>query len=142
MNLVGDSVHNLIDGLIIGASYLAGISVGISTTIGVILHEIPQEIGDFSILIHAGYKRKKALVVNFLTALMAVIGTVISLVLGEMLDSMINFLIPFTAGGFIYIATADLIPELKKECSASKSFGQLISILLGVGVMFLLLFLE
>ena len=141
MNLVGDGVHNLIDGLIIGASYLASIPIGISTTIAVVLHEIPQEIGDFGVLVHSGMKRGKALMLNFLIALTALAGTIISLVIGGMFDSLIQFLLPFTAGGFIYIATADLIPELKKECSMGKSFGQLVSILLGVGVMMLTLLL-
>ena len=103
MNLVGDGVHNLIDGLIIGASYLASIPIGISTTIAVVLHEIPQEIGDFGVLVHSGMKRGKALMLNFLIALTALAGTIISLVIGGMFDSLIQFLLPFTAGGFIYI---------------------------------------
>ncbi|MBW2966052.1 ZIP family metal transporter [Candidatus Woesearchaeota archaeon] len=138
MNLVGDSVHNLIDGLIIGGTYLVSIPLGITTTIAVALHEIPQEIGDFSVLIHGGFKRKKALFVNFLTALTAVIGVIISLIIGAAYEDYLFFLLPFAAGGFIYIAGSDLIPELQKEFKISKSVIQLIGILAGIGIMLLL----
>lgn len=135
MNLFGDGVHNFIDGLIIGASYIASIPVGIATTIAVILHEIPQEIGDIGVLLHGGFNRKKALLTNFATALTAVAGTVISLLLGS-IEGFIQFLLPFAAGGFIYIAAADLIPEIHKECEATKSLTHLIMIFLGVLVMY------
>ena len=135
MNLFGDGVHNFIDGLIIGASYIASIPVGIATTIAVILHEIPQEIGDIGVLLHGGFNRKKALLTNFATALTAVAGTVISLLLGS-IEGFIQFLLPFAAGGFIYIAAADLIPEIHKECEATKSLTHLIMIFFGVLVMY------
>lgn len=138
MNMVGDSVHNLIDGLVIGGSYLASIPLGITTTTAVILHEIPQEIGDFSVLVYGGFKRAKALLFNFLTALTAVLGVIISLVIGSMYENYLLFLLPFTAGGFIYIAGSDLIPELQKESAASKSFLQLAGVLLGIAVMVML----
>ena len=141
MNLMGDSVHNFIDGLIIGASYLTSMQLGIATTLAVMLHEIPQEIGDFGVLIHGGFKRNKALFLNFLTALTAVFGTIISLVLGSAIN-LTEFLLPFAVGGFIYIASTDLIPELHKETTPIKSFIQLIMIIAGIAVMFLLLFLE
>jgi zinc and cadmium transporter len=140
MNLFGDGVHNFIDGLIIGASYIASIPVGIATTIAVILHEIPQEIGDMGVLLHGGFKRKKALLMNFATALTAVAGTVIALLLGG-IEGFIRFLLPFAAGGFIYIAAADLIPEIHKECEARKSLAHLIMIFLGILVMYSMLFL-
>jgi len=142
MNLFGDSMHNLIDGMIIGAAYLVSIPVGIATTIAVILHEIPQEIGDFGVLIHGGFSVKKAFFLNFLTALTAVIGTVVVLIFGSHAENAVFFLIPFAAGNFIYIASTDLIPELHKETAVSKSMGQLISFVLGVCVMLLLLQLE
>lgn len=138
INLVGDGVHNFIDGLIIGGSYLVSIPLGITTTIAVILHEIPQEIGDFGVLIHGGFSRKRALLLNFGTALTAVLGAVVALVLGGMVENLTMFLLPFTTGGFIYIAGSDLIPELQKEVELSKSAVQLICFLLGVGVMLLL----
>lgn len=138
MNLVGDGMHNLLDGMIIGGAYLANFSLGVTATVAVILHEIPQEIGDFGVLLHAGLKKGKALFFNFLSALAAVLGVVISLSLGSRLDGYLLFLLPFTAGGFIYIAGSDLIPELKKECGATKSLVQLMWLVLGIAVMLLL----
>ncbi len=143
MNLVGDFLHNFIDGLIIGASYLASIPVGIATTIAVVLHEIPQEIGDFGILLHGGFSKGKALFFNFVTALSAVAGAIISLILAASVENSLLFLIPFAAGNFIYIAGADLIPELHKyEFTTKGSFLQLLAIILGIGIMMGLLFLE
>ncbi|MFC1691484.1 ZIP family metal transporter [Nanoarchaeota archaeon] len=138
MNLVGDSLHNFIDGIIIAGSYLANVQVGIATTIAVLLHEIPQEIGDFSVLIHGGFSRKKALLMNFLTGLTAVLGAVIVLILGSIFDGILIYIVPFTAGGFVYIAGSDLIPELHKETCSTKSTGQFLGIILGIAVMFLL----
>lgn len=139
MNLFGDSVHNFIDGLIIGASYLVSIPVGIATTTAVILHEIPQEIGDFGVLVHGGFSVKKAIFLNFLTALTAVLGAVVVLMFGEQSADLSGFLVPFAAGNFIYIASADLIPELHKETDIRKSAFQLFGFVLGVCVMVLLL---
>ena len=142
MNLIGDGFHNILDGMIIGGSYLVSIPLGISTTLAVILHEIPQEIGDFGILIHAGYSVRKALFFNFLCALTAILGAVLTLAIGLKSESISTFLVPFTIGSFVYIATADLIPELKKETALKKSLLQLLFILLGAGVMGILLLLE
>lgn len=139
MNLVGDGLHNLIDGLIIGASYLINIQVGIATTIAVILHEIPQEIGDFGVLLHGGFSKARAITLNFLTALLAVAGAIIALWLGSLSNSIIVILIPFAAGGFIYIAGSDLIPELHKETSTKISTLQLIAFILGILIMVFLL---
>lgn len=142
MNLFGDAVHNFIDGLIIGASYLASIPVGIATTIAVVLHELPQEIGDFGVLLHGGFSKSKALFYNFLTALTAVAGAIVALLASFYVKDMTTFLLPFAAGTFIYIAGSDLIPELHKEVKAEKSLLQFVAIVLGVVVMLLLLFLE
>jgi zinc and cadmium transporter len=139
MNLVGDSVHNFIDGLIIGASYLVNLQVGIATTLAVIFHEIPQEIGDFGVLLHGGFSRMKALVYNFFTALTAIVGAVVSLLLSSYIENFTIFLIPFAAGTFIYIAGSDLIPELHKEVKVEKSLLQLFTIVLGVLIMLALL---
>ena len=141
-NLIGDGFHNLIDGMIIAGSYMVSIPLGIATTIAVLLHEIPQEIGDFGILVHAGYTRKKALFYNYMSALLAVIGAVLALVVGSAVESAQEFLIAFTVGGFIYIASADLIPELKKEKDLNKSMLQLLFLILGIGIMALLMLLE
>jgi zinc and cadmium transporter len=143
MNLFGDSVHNLIDGLIVGGSYLASIPLGIATTIAVIFHEIPQEMGDFSVLIYGGFTKKKALMFNFLTALTAILGAIIALALGSYLEGFVPLLIPFAAGNFIYIAGSDLIPELRKDSpELRKSAMMLFSLVMGVVPMVLLLMIE
>ena len=142
MNLVGDSLHNFIDGLIIAGSYLASIPVGIATTFAVLLHEIPQEIGDFGVLIHGGFKRGKAIMLNFLTALVAVIGTIVALVLANYVSNIQQIIVPLAIGGFLYIAGSDLIPELHKETKVWISIGQIISFIFGILIMMSLLFLE
>jgi len=142
MNLLGDALHNLIDGMIIGASYLASIPLGITTTLAVVLHEIPQEISDFGVLIYGGFTKRKALMMNFFSALTSVIGAIITFLVGSRIESFSALLVPITAGGFIYIAGSDLIPELHKEVNVSKSVIQFLSILFGVGVMIALLLLE
>lgn len=141
MNLVGDALHNFIDGLIIAASYLIDIPTGIATTLAVVLHEIPQEIGDFGVLLHGGFSKAKALMFNFATALSAVVGAFVALLISNT-TSFANLLVPFAAGGFIYIAGSDLIPELHKETKVSRSIMQLIAFILGISVMFLLIFVE
>ena len=139
MNLVGDSIHNFIDGLIIGAGYIASLPIGIVTTFAVILHEIPQEIGDFGVLLHGGFSRGKALFFNFLTALTAVAGTIVAIAASYSVGNLTAFLVPFAAGGFIYIASSDLIPELHKDAyETKKSFVQLLTIILGIAVIFAL----
>ncbi len=143
MNLFGDGVHNFIDGLIIAGSYLANTQLGIATTLAVIFHEIPQEIGDLAVLIYGGFDRSRAVFLNFSTALAAVLGAVVALGLSSLLEGLVPFLIPFAAGSFIYIAGSDLIPELRKEePGLLKSSLQLAAIVLGVLVLFLLTLLE
>ena len=138
MNLIGDVLHNLTDGMIIAGSFLVDFRLGIATTIAVITHEIPQEIGDFGILIYAGYTKIKALFFNFLSALAAFIGALLTLIIGFQSELFSNFIISFTAGGFIYIATSDLIPELRKDTKISKTIFQLLGIVFGIGIMLLL----
>ncbi len=142
MNLIGDLLHNFIDGLIIGASFIVSIPLGISTTIAIILHEIPQEIGNFGILLHSGYTKNKALLLNFLVGLTAIAGTIISLIIGSEFTEIIKYLIPITAGGFLYMATVDLIPELKEEAKLNKIALQFATMIIGVLLMYLMLFLE
>ncbi|XOU94037.1 MAG: ZIP family metal transporter [Candidatus Kerfeldbacteria bacterium] len=141
-NLVGDGLHNFIDGMIIAGSFMVSIPLGIATTIAVLLHEIPQEIGDFGILIYAGYSKVKALLFNYLSATLAILGAIAVLLMGDHFANAEEYIIPLTIGGFIYIATADLIPELKKEENLKKSILQMISFLFGIGIMALLLFIE
>lgn len=140
--LIGDCFHNFIDGMIIAGSYLVSIPIGIATTLAVIFHEIPQEIGDFGSLVYGGFSKAKALLFNFLTAITAVLGAIIVLAVNINGGSLTKFLIPFAAGGFIYIASTDLIPELHKETKPQKSFWQLLTFILGIGLMFGLLILE
>ncbi len=142
MNLVSDGVHNFLDGVIIAGSFLVDVPLGIATTLAVVLHEIPQEIGDFGILLHAGYTKKKALFFNFLTACLAILGAVVTLIIGERVESAVQFVLPLTLGGFVYIAAADLIPEIHREEHTGRSFAQFLAFIIGIGVMALLLLLE
>jgi len=142
MNLVGDGFHNFMDGMVIAASFLAGLPLGIATTLAVIFHEIPQEIGDFGVLLHGGFSRKKALFFNFLSALTAFAGVFFTFLLGARFVYLSQLLIPFTAGGFLYIAGSDLIPELHKETQLAKSLLQMLGLILGIGVMIILLLNE
>lgn len=142
MIIVSDGFHNLLDGIIIGVSYLVSIEVGIATTIAVVLHEIPQEIGDFGVLIHSGFTKARALLINFLTALLAIFGAVIALVFGTIAEEFIVWIIPIAAGGFIYIAAVDLIPELHKTKTIRASSLQFIALLVGILAMFFLTFTE
>jgi zinc and cadmium transporter len=141
MVLMGDGVHNFIDGLMVATSYMVSIEVGIATTIAVILHEIPQEIGNFGVLIHAGYTPKKALWYNFLSALTAVAGAGVALLFGNVSETFAVWLLPITAGGFIYIALSDLIPELHKD-DTKQGLVQVLAIVVGVACMTALLALE
>lgn len=142
LNLFGDGVHNFIDGLIIGGAYMVSIPVGVATTIAVILHEIPQEIGDFGVLIYGGFSKCKALLLNFASALTAVLGVIVALLIGSYVENLTVFLVPFAAGGFVYIASADLIPEMHKTVKISRSLVQFVFFALGIGVMLLVLFTE
>ena len=136
MNLIGDAVHNMIDGIIIGGSYLVSTSMGVVTTLAVCLHELPQEIGDFGVLVYAGFTRREALRYNFLTALTAFIGAIIALSLNVYVEGLTKYLIPFAAGNFIYIAASDLIPELHAEGELSRTVFQIAAMLLGVILLF------
>lgn len=142
MVLVADGMHNLIDGVIIGVSYLVSIEVGIATTIAVIIHEIPQEIADFGVLLHAGYSKWRALWYNFLSALVAFVGVIVALVAGNSVQAFTPFALAIAAGGFIYIAGSDLVPELHKTRNVGESIWQFVAILIGFGLMVGLLVME
>ena len=136
MILLSDTAHNFLDGIIIAASYMVSVEVGITTTIAVILHETPQEIGQFGLLLHYGFSKFKALLFNFYSALSAVLGAVIALSLGSNIDGFTPFIISIAAGGFIYIAGSDLVPEIHKTSDPKKSAIQFISIIGGIALMF------
>ena len=133
-SLLGDSVHNFIDGMIIAATFMIHFDLGITTTMAVIFHEIPQEIGDFGVLICGGLGKKKALTYNFITALTAVLGALVTYFVAAF-QSLEPLLIPFAAGGFIYVAATDFIPELHKKSHGAESVVQFVVILLGIGLM-------
>lgn len=135
MNLLGDTVHNFVDGLIIAASFLASPSIGIATTLAVLFHEVPQEIGDFAVLVYGGFEKKKALFYNFLSALAAIVGALVGYSLGTSVAGFQTAILPFAAGGFIYIAMSDLIPELHKEVDRNRSFVSLIFFIIGISLM-------
>jgi len=140
--LISDGIHNFIDGIIIGVAYLVSLPLGIATTIAVVLHEIPQELGNFGILIHSGYSRGKALLFNFFSALVAFLGVLVPLLIGSRAIGLTSVVLPIAAGGFIYIAGSDLIPELHNKSQVGRAFSQLIFIIIGIVLMYLLLFLE
>jgi len=139
LNLVGDGIHNFIDGIIIAASFMASqdASLGFIVTLAVAAHEIPQEIGDFSILLYGGFSKTKALIYNFLTALTAMAGGIFTFY-GSAFLPQTPYLLAFAAGGFIYIASTDLIPELHRERKALNSFLQFIMLSIGLFLMWML----
>ena len=138
LNLIGDGIHNFIDGMIIAASFVTDMRLGVITTLAVAAHEIPQEIGDFGILVYGGFSKSKALLFNLLSALTAMAGAVIAYYLFNQIVWLKGFLIPFTAGGFLYIALVDLIPELHKETGKDNMALQFITIIGGLLLMWLL----
>lgn len=136
LNLVGDGLHNFFDGIAIAASFTTSVPLGITTTFAVLLHEIPQELGDFSVLVYSGFSTRKALLFNLATALAAVAGGLAFYFFSSTIQSLANLAIPFTAGMFIYMAGADIFPELHKETNPRKSLLQLLFILAGVAVIY------
>ncbi len=143
INIVGDGIHNFIDGALIGASYLASPTLGVSTTIAVLFHELPQELGDFGVLVHSGLGVRKALLLNVASASVAILGAVATLLAGSTAAAAVtDLLVPVTAGGFVYIACADLVPELQHDQSLRGLAVQASLISLGVAAMALLAIVE
>ena len=142
MNLIGDFIHNFIDGLIIASSFLIDFKLGFITTLAIALHEIPQEVGDFGVLLHAGFNKAKAIIFNYGVALSVVLGGIVGYFISFYSEDILKYLIPFAAGGFIYIASSDLIPEIRKEPSLKKSATSFVIFLLGIGIMFAVKFLD
>jgi zinc and cadmium transporter len=135
MNLVGDSIHNFIDGLIMAASFVVSIPLGITTTIAIATHEIPQEIGDFGVLLYGGFSKKKAIILNFVIALTAVLGGIVGYFVSNLIENIVLFILPFAAGGFIYIAATDLVPEIRKELDMKKYMATLFVFICGILIM-------
>lgn len=142
MNIIGDGAHNFIDGMLIAASYIISIPLGMATTLAIILHEIPQELGNFGVFLHAGLSIKKALLYNFLSALTAFLGAFFSLIIATGDTQFALYLLPITAGGFIYIAGSDLMPEIQHETKSSVSLYQFFAIIAGIFIMASLTLLE
>lgn len=140
-NLVGDGLHNFVDGAIVAGSFAVSSELGVATAIAVALHEIPQEVGDFGILLHAGLTPRRALALNFTSAVMAVLGA-LAVLLFLPVDAIARVLLPFSAGAFVYIASTDLLPDMHKEPEAGRSIVQLAGLLGGIGAMAALLVLE
>ena len=135
MNLVGDSIHNFIDGLIMAASFVVSFPLGITTTIAIATHEIPQEIGDFGVLLYGGFSKKKAIVMNFLVALTAIFGGIVGFFVSSLVENIVIYILPFAAGGFIYIAATDLVPEIRKEMDMKKYMATLVVFICGILIM-------
>jgi zinc and cadmium transporter len=138
MNLVGDSFHNFLDGIIIFNAFMLDFNLGLVTTLAVALHEIPQEIGDFGVLLYSGFTPRKALIFNFLVALMVIVGGIFGYVLSSYNQHIASYILPITAGGFIYIAASDLLPEIKRQTILKKSLISFLVFLFGIGLMFIM----
>ena len=138
LNLIGDVAHNFLDGLIIITTYVVNPGLGLVTTLSIIFHEIPQELGDFGVLLYAGFKKTKALFLNFLTALAAVLGVLFGYLLINYISGLTSYLVPLAAGGFIYIGASDLIPELQKVIKLKHSIYNFIIFVAALALMYFL----
>ena len=138
LNLIGDAVHNFLDGLILAAAFTVDIQLGIVTAIAIAFHEVPQEIGDFGVLLHSGWKVNKALIANFLVALTIVLGGVVGYFLAEQAEVISYYLMPIAAGGFIYIAASDLLPQIRQEKKLLSSLAHMTIFIFGVAIMYFL----
>ena len=136
--LISDGIHNFIDGLIVAGSFVASLPMGVACTLAVALHEIPQEIGDYGVLVYGGFKKVRALFLNFASAIAIIFGGISGFFLSERIGEQIVFLLPFAAGTFIYVAASDLIPQIKKERSFKKSLIHFLVFLTGIGLMLLI----
>lgn len=137
--LMGDGIHNFIDGVVIAASFFVGIEFGIITTALILIHELPQELGDFAILVHSGFSKAKALLFNFFSQVTCVVGGIAGFYLGTLTDYAV-YILPFAAGGFLYISASDLVPELHKESNRGKPLASFFFFILGIGLMVFLKF--
>ncbi len=140
--LVSDVFHNFIDGLVIAASYIVSPALGFATTAAVLLHEVPQELGDYAVLVHGGYTKWRALLANYLSAITVIVGGVVGYYISTAVDVTVPILLPFAAGGFLYIAAADLLPELKHEEDIGESLMHTGFFFLGIVLMALTAFFE
>lgn len=141
-NIIADGIHNFLDGVVIGASFGVSVHLGVLTTIAVVLHEVPQELGDFGILVSAGYSKRKALLFNLLSSSLAFLGLVVVFFLGEEIGGLKYQLLSFSAGGFIYISMSDLMPSIRHEMNFRKRLPQLLMVIFGITLMYLFAIVE
>ncbi len=145
MMLVGDAIHNVIDGLVIAASFIVNVPLGVITTLMILAHELPQELGLFGVLIYGHHNRNKAIVYSVLAQSTVIVGGLLGYLLSSNINTLSTFLVPFAAGGFLYISASDLIPEIHKihSCNFNHSFKSLIPFTIGIILMILFkVFLE
>lgn len=135
MSIVGGTMHNLVDGMMVAASYSVSMEAGYIATAAILLHQIPQEIGDFGVLVHSGLEPLKALLYNLLSGGGAIVGAAIALVIGSVAENFAPIIVAVTAGSFIYVAASDLIPELRRSVGHRASLQQLLLMAAGVGLM-------
>lgn len=135
--IVGDAFHNLVDGLVISATFLTSVQLGVATSLAIISHEIPQEVGDFAILLHSGYSKSRAMLYNLLSSLASLVGAVMAYFFLKEVQSVTPYLMALAASSFIYIATVDLIPELHRKSSPGAAIRQLALMLAGIGTVVL-----
>lgn len=136
--IFGDALHNFIDGASIAASFLVSFPIGIITTLAVFVHEIPHELGDFGILIHKGWARKKVFLFNFLTGLAGLLGTLVAFAIGSHAEGIVAILLAITSGNFIYLSATDLLPEIHHHSKKNPATSHVIFFLLGIGIIWLL----
>lgn len=132
LNLFGDGLHNFLDGIVIIVAFLNGIPTGVIITLAVIFHEFPQEIGDFGILVYGGFSKNKALLFNFLSAIIAIFGGIFGLILSNVIDTFNLFILAFAGGGFLYLASTELLPELLRQKNLRKSIIQALIFICGI----------
>jgi zinc and cadmium transporter len=139
INLAGNTIHNLIDGFLVASAFMLSLQTGLIVTLAVMIHEIPHEFSDFGILVYAGLGKFKALFLNFLTALAAIIGSILFYFFGSQFQSAIPLMAAFAAGNFIYLSTADLIPELHHETNPNRVVAHSAWLLVGALIMFVMI---
>ena len=140
--LAGDAFHNFTDGIVIAAAFLTNFSVGIAAGLSILIHEIPQETGDFGILLHGGYSKKKAFIYNLLSSSPTIPAAILSYFILDLFTEMIPFMLAFSAASFIYIALSDITPELHTQTNIKHGIRQLILVIAGVLTMVLIIILN
>lgn len=138
LNLIGDFIHNFIDGMIIAASFVNSVTVGVAATIAVIFHELPQEMGDYGILVYAGFDRKRALLLNAGAAMSVVVGGIFGSIFLNAIENLEGYMVAFSAGAFLFLSASELIPEMNKERDRGRALLQLIVLILGMATIYAL----